>query len=83
MKKKRGKTPSLLTGSSGKPTKTIAQRCRSCSRCSANISKGEVCFEIPKVGGGFTNKKPFCPDCFKEILTQTKKDLSILEETVE
>jgi hypothetical protein len=83
MEKKRGRTPSLLTGSSGKPTKTIAQRCRKCTRCSANISKNEVYFEIPKVGGGFTNKKPFCLECFKEILNQTKIDLSALEESVE
>ncbi len=83
MKKKRGKTPSLITGSSGKPTKALAKRSRSCHRCSLAISLGEVCFEIPKVGGGFASKKTFCTECFKEILTQTKKDIAILDELIE
>jgi ribosomal protein S27AE len=80
MKKIRGKTPSLITGSSGKPAKTTVKRRRNCSRCSSVISLGETCFEIPKLGGGFTSKKPFCIKCFKEILTQTKKDIASLEE---
>jgi len=83
MKKKRGKTPSLITGSSGKPIKTFAKRLRNCLRCSFAISLGGTCFEIPKVGGGFTTKKTFCINCFKEILEQTKKDISILERDIE
>lgn len=83
MKKKRGKTPSLITGSSGKPTKVLAKRSRSCNRCSLNISLGIECFEIPKVGGGFSSKKTFCTECFKEILIQTKKDIATLEGLIE
>lgn len=82
MTKKRGKTPSLITGSSGKPTKTVAKRRRSCSRCSFVISLGEACFEVPKVGGGFSNRKTFCMNCFKEILVQTKKDIANLEKDI-
>lgn len=80
MKKIRGKTPSLITGSSGKPTKTVAKRSRNCRRCSSVISLGEACFEVPKVGGGFSSKKTFCINCFKEILIQTKKDIAKIEE---
>lgn len=83
MKKKRGKTPSLITGSSGKPARVLAKRSRSCNRCSLSISLGVECFEIPKVGGGFSSKKTFCTECFKEILTQTKKDIATLEELIE
>ena len=83
MKKKRGRTPSLITGSSGKPSKVSAKRARSCNRCSNDISLGEECFEIPKVGGGFSSKKTFCKECFKEILTQTKKDMTALEKLIE
>ncbi len=79
MIKKRGKTPSLITGSSGKPVKVITKRRRSCGRCSFDISSGGICFEVPKVGGGFTSKKTFCLDCFGEILVQTKKDIDNLE----
>jgi len=79
MSKKRGRTPSLITGSSGKPVKVTAKRSRPCGRCSSSISSGKICFEVPKVGGGFSSKKTFCADCFKEVLTQTKKDLDDLE----
>lgn len=76
--KKRGKTPSLITGSSGRPKKAIASRSRTCKRCEVNIASGETCFEIPKVGSGFASKKTFCITCFKEILEQTKKDIQAL-----
>lgn len=82
MTKKRGKTPSLITGSSGKPVKVTAKRSRPCGRCSSSISSGEICFEVPKVGGGFSSKNTFCVNCFKEVLTQTKKDLDELEANI-
>ncbi len=75
MKPKRGKTPSLLTGSSGKPARVTAKRRRECCRCAFLISNGEICFEVPRKSGGFSSKKTYCPSCFKEILGQTRKDL--------
>jgi len=77
---KRGKTPSLLTGSSGKPSVAQAKQQRNCKRCSSKIIMGESLFEIPKIGGGFSQKKPFCKLCFNEILEQTQKDLDLLKE---
>jgi hypothetical protein len=78
MIKPRGKTPSLISGSSGKPILVEAGRLRSCTRCKGDILKGVKCFEIPKIGGGFTPKKPYCSDCFSEILQETKSDLDQL-----
>ena len=79
MSKKRGKIPSLITGSSGKPVKVTAKRQRACGRCSSNIMAGESCFEVPKVGGGFSSKKTYCLSCFKEVLEKTKEDVAQLE----
>lgn len=76
---KRGKTPSLITGSSGKPVKVVCQRQRKCTRCSNLIGGGSKCFEIPKVGDGFSTRKTFCIVCFQEVLAQTRKDLEGLE----
>ena len=83
MSTKRGKIPSLITGSSGKPVKVVAKRQRSCGRCSCSISSGSSCFEVPKVGVGFSNKKTYCENCFKEVLKKTKEDLTLLEWEIE
>ena len=83
MLKKRGKIPSLISGSSGKPVKVTAKRQRPCIRCSCDIASGSSCFEVPKVGGGFSSKKTYCKSCFKEVLEKTKEDLSSLELDVE
>lgn len=80
MTTKRGKVPSLITGSSGKPSMVTAKRKRTCYRCDVYIEGGLKCFEIPKLGGGFSTKKTCCKNCFQEILDQTKKDLEDLEE---
>ena len=78
---KRGKTPSLISGSSGKPLIVEVKRRRNCNRCECNINMGEKIFEIPKIVGGFSVKKPICKLCFREILDQTKKDLDKLESS--
>lgn len=75
----KGKTPSLLTGSSGKPVIATTQRVRQCVRCKLGIAKGATCFEIPKVGKGFSSTKTFCIVCFRLILNQTKKDFELIE----
>ena len=76
---KRGKTPSLIAASNGKPSITEAKRKRNCKRCECKINKGEKLFEIPKTNTGFSDKKSFCKSCFREILDQTKKDINKLE----
>lgn len=70
----KGKTPSLLTKSAGRPSVRIAGQKRSCSRCGAVISKGEKCVEVPspQLHGP---RRTFCPSCFYEVSKQTLKDL--------
>ncbi len=83
MTKLRGKTPSLISGSSGKPAVGVAKKKRQCKRCKEDILPGGCLFEIPKVGSGFAKKAPFCTSCFKQILEQTKKDIVGLEKMCE
>lgn len=81
MIKKRGKIPSLITGSSGRPIKVIAKRRRPCCYCPNEILLSEACFEVPKIGTGFSSKKTYCLNCFISVLEQTKKDLNNLEQS--
>ena len=75
---KRGRTPSLITGSSGKPNIKVAGRKRDCKRCKKDIFKGETCIEVPKPGG-FGKPKTYCISCFKEVLYKTQEDLDKLK----
>ncbi|MCI4625763.1 MAG: hypothetical protein L3V56_07350 [Candidatus Magnetoovum sp. WYHC-5] len=75
MGKPKGPTPSLISGSNGKPSMAIAGKERMCVRCKSKITKGDRCFEIPKVTAGFSSKKPFCQNCFRDILDKTEADL--------
>ena len=79
MSKPKGKIPSLISGSSGKPQVAIALKKCYCSRCKCDILNGGQCFDVPKLGGGFTSKRRVCMDCFKEILFQTEKDMDKLK----
>ena len=79
---KPGQKPTLISGSSGKPTMIVTKNKRTCTRCSNKIKGGSKCFTIPKVGSGFSHPKPFCIACFKEVLSQTRKDLEKLEASL-
>ena len=76
---KRGPTPSLLSGSNGRPNTVFARKARPCSRCSRTIYKEEKCFEVPKIAGGFSNNKTYCRACFKEVLIKSREDLEAAE----
>lgn len=82
MIKKRGKIPSLLVASTGMPCPRQSVKQRKCSRCCEIILSGSVHVDIPKKNGGYSNKKPHCVECFKEILEQTKIDISKLEKSI-
>jgi len=77
---KRGKTPSLISGSNGKPILVCAQRKRTCKRCECSIYSGSKLFEYPKSGNGFSNRQSICLSCFKEIIDQTESDLSKIRD---
>jgi hypothetical protein len=83
MNKPKGKIPSLISGSSGRPEMASAQRVRKCVRCKTSVAKGNNCFEIPKPGGGFSSKKTFCLECFGNILNQTQIDIDKLKIDLE
>ena len=73
--KPRGKTPSLIGSSLGRPRKRDVKRKSHCRRCEAEITGGIQCYEIPQLGGTFSNHRPYCDACYRAILEQTKADL--------
>jgi len=74
----KGKTPSLIGGSNGRPSKVEIQRGCKCYRCKDSLNKGSNCIKIPQLGSSFTNKRRVCSDCFEKILEQTQADLEKL-----
>lgn len=71
----KGKTPSLIGFSNGRPKRVEVLRKSSCTRCNCEILVGADCFDIPKKITGFTRECRYCKDCFKKILQQTNKEL--------
>lgn len=82
MTKPKGKTPSLLSQSTGKPFADVLKKKSKCNRCKRDLLLGDRCFKIPKMESGFSNKKPYCLDCFRDILDQTKMELSEIEKSL-
>jgi len=80
--KPKGKTPSLIGSTLGKPRKGLVERESHCKRCDAVISKGIECYEIPQLGGSFSSYKRYCDTCFRSILVQTQADLDAILRTV-
>jgi hypothetical protein len=76
--KPKGKMPSLIGGTLGRPQKRLVRKKSYCKRCKIPILKGSQCCEIPQLGGGFSSCRPYCDKCFRLILEQTKKDLDTL-----
>lgn len=76
--KPRGKTPSLIGSTLGKPRKCLIERESHCKRCNASIQKGIECYEIPHLGGSFSNYKRYCDGCFLSILEKTKSEVDAL-----
>lgn len=76
--KPRGRTPSLIGGSNGRPKRASVKKKSECARCHSTLEVETDCFEIPKVGGAFANSKRFCQECFKNILEKTSEDLEKL-----
>lgn len=74
------KIPSLINGSAGRPTTTIAGRKCECAGCDAAIVKGDKCFDIPNPRAAFSNSRRFCAVCFKRVLVKTKADVAKLEK---
>jgi hypothetical protein len=75
----KGKTPSLIGGSLGRPQQSTAGRASPCSRCDAEIVRGEKCFDVPRLAKPHSSTRRFCAACFGAVLEQTKADLAKLE----
>ena len=79
---KKGKTPSLITGSAGSCKFAEAKRKRKCKRCEDEVPMGTKCVEV-SIPGGLSGYRNYCTDCFEEILKQTEKDLSNLRTNLQ
>lgn len=75
----RGKTPSLIGGSLGRPKHAVAKKLCRCSRCKEEIRQHQRCYDVPQIGKSFSSTRRFCVDCFALVLAQTRQDLQELE----
>lgn len=75
----KGKTPSLIGSSLGRPEKKTAGRRSPCSRCEASILLGDTCYDVPQPSKSFPTPRRFCVSCFRLVLQQTKLDLAGLD----
>lgn len=76
-RKPKGKVPSLIGSTLGTPKKVRVAKC-SCNRCHCEIVNGTECYEIPQLGGSFSNRKRYCNDCFRSIIAKTSDRLKYL-----
>jgi hypothetical protein len=75
----KGKTPSLIGSSLGRPSAVFAGRLCACSRCKAGIAKGDRCYDVRQPTAKFSSSRRFCQTCFAKVLEQTRNDLAIME----
>jgi len=75
----KGRTPSLIGFSNGRPSRVEVQRKSECSRCGCEILAGAECYNIPKKSAGFTRECRYCKDCYGKVLEQTTKELEALK----
>jgi len=80
MSKPKGKTPSLIGGTLGRPQPCEVKRACTCNQCGETILKDTECFEIPQLSAPFATSKRYCEKCFESILKQTYADLTGLFE---
>jgi len=76
-KSPRGKTPSLIGSTNGRPHTATVQRLCACVRCGQGLVAGTTCFEIPRLGR-FVKNRRHCRDCYDKILNKTQEDLAEL-----
>ncbi len=75
----KGKTPSLIGASLGRPSKVTCLRKGPCSRCGEDIANGEACYDIPQPQKPHSATRRFCRGCFDKVIEQTRRDLALLE----
>ena len=77
MNKKRGRCPSLISGTHAAPQIEVAAGKRTCKRCDGAIVKGAISIIVPVPGG--MGRKVYCRVCILEIVAQSRKDLDVFE----
>lgn len=75
----KGKTPSLIGSSLGRPAKVKCGRAGPCSRCEGEISKGDDCYDVPQPLKPHSATRRFCGMCMQKVLEQSKADFQELE----
>ena len=76
---KKGKTPSLIGFTNGRPKRIDVARKSTCFRCRSAILVGTACYDIPQKSAGFTRECRHCSICYQRVLEQTQKDLNQLK----
>lgn len=76
----RGRTPSLIGGTNGRPKRVPVTRLSKCYRCGDELLGGTQCIDIPKLGTAYSTGRRCCDPCFKLILAKTEADLTELKE---
>lgn len=74
----RGKTPSLIGSSLGRPKAAVAGRGCSCSRCKAVIAMDDKCYDVPRPSKPFASTRRLCLACYLLVLDETARDLAEL-----
>ena len=81
MAAKKGKCPSLISGTRATPVFEEAKGKRKCNKCSGEILKGTPCVVVPNPRTGATPS--FCYCCFREIISKTMEDLNSFSKIVD
>lgn len=76
----KGKTPSLIGGTNGRPVRVDIERKSECYRCKDELRAGTSCIAIPKLGSAFSSKRRVCEDCYQAMLKQTSDELEVLRQ---
>ena len=74
----KGRVPSLIGGTNGRPVREDVHRRSKCYRCEDELPGGTSCIAIPSLGRGFAPKRRVCSVCYHAILKQTSSDLEEL-----
>lgn len=76
----KGRVPSLIGSTNGRPVREEVLRSSKCYRCNDEIVAGSSCIAIPQLGSGFASRRRVCNTCYQAILKQTLDDLEELRE---
>ena len=74
MKGKRGRTPSLISGTHGAVHFLVAEGKTKCRRCTQDIPREARCIRVSKPGA-MGQGKAYCVECFGDVLDETQRQL--------